>query len=436
MTEHTSAAVFLLAADAGIPLTPGEQAPLEDEDFARFRERYLQWSAARDRALREHLDVTPTLFRVYLPYSRRVFGTAAQVVWYLDEIVVRDPVVTLLHSPTDSLESDKIRLRDLIQFLSRFRPWLEAGYILLHGRELVPALTDERPPVVTALLQRPEIIQSLQAATHLGAAERPDSSGRLQKVYQAQLDSGFLLKWHIVVGPRSEIETPHLIVLEKLPSVARDEFKSVLGDDFAQWEAEIFGREVHRTLWALETAFGLGSAVMYDRPLDDLIVQQAGQPVAGERQRATVGVLNVVLPYLGRVPPERLVDLREKVPSAFEDFRHRLHGVVDDVLTKEEVTPELAQAHVDRSIAPAVATLEAEMQAEIRKARILGWGGTLIASAGMLAGAAVGAPPGGVVAAGVAGALGVLKASADVEAARLRAQGRPFYFLWRARQAT
>jgi hypothetical protein len=56
-------------------------------------------------------------------------------------------------------------------------------------------------------------------------------------------------------------------------------------------------------------------------------------------------------------------------------------------------------------------------------------------AAAMLAGAVVGGPAAGVVTAGAAGAVGVLKAGADVEAAKLRAQGKPFYFLWQARQS-
>lgn len=172
-----TADAFKLATDAGIPLTPGEQAPMLDEEFVRFRDQYLTWSTRRDQALQQHLASTPTLFRVYLPYTTRMFSVAGQVVWYLDEVVTRDPLIPVLTFASQGLESDKVRVREILQFMSQFRPWIEAGFILLHGHDLVPQMSEEMPPIVEQLLAQDELVQTLQGAAHYGLIHRPDSLG-------------------------------------------------------------------------------------------------------------------------------------------------------------------------------------------------------------------------------------------------------------------
>ena len=97
-----SSHIFTLASEVGIPLTINEVDVPGDDAFKRFSERYRAWASQRDDSLISHLLRTPTLFRSYLPFSRRVFAVAYQVVWYFDELVVRDPVL----SKVDQLDRD------------------------------------------------------------------------------------------------------------------------------------------------------------------------------------------------------------------------------------------------------------------------------------------------------------------------------------------
>jgi hypothetical protein len=89
MNEERSDYIFKLADESGIPCETGRQDILEDKTYLSFRDSFLKWSERRDAALKSHLTKTSTLFRVFLPYSSRVFRVASQVVWYIDELVVQ-----------------------------------------------------------------------------------------------------------------------------------------------------------------------------------------------------------------------------------------------------------------------------------------------------------------------------------------------------------
>ncbi len=85
--KYLSSRIIEMAESFGIPTSPGQDEPFTDEAYLGFCDEYRQWALARDGALRQHLQETPTLFRVFLPYNRRVFALVHQVAWYLDEVV-------------------------------------------------------------------------------------------------------------------------------------------------------------------------------------------------------------------------------------------------------------------------------------------------------------------------------------------------------------
>ena len=162
--EHPerSSYIFTLAEEAGIPLGPGEQDILEDEAFLQFCKRYATWAKSRDKALSTYLAHTPNLFRCYLPYNSRVFQVAYQVLWYLDEIVVREPTTLSLERPnTEDHENAKANLRKTLQLLNHFRQSIDSGYLLLAGSDLIPSLGDTPPGHVYGLANRPDLVAEL-----------------------------------------------------------------------------------------------------------------------------------------------------------------------------------------------------------------------------------------------------------------------------------
>ena len=99
--------VFDLAEQFKIPTTTGQERLASEEEFLEFSQEYLLLTGLRDDALKRHLEATPTLFRVFLPYNERVYSLAQQIMWYLDEVVVRDPTDRVLR--LDGLRPDQRR---------------------------------------------------------------------------------------------------------------------------------------------------------------------------------------------------------------------------------------------------------------------------------------------------------------------------------------
>ena len=435
MTSERSDNIFTLASGFGIPLSPGAQEPVEDGTFREFKRQYLEWSDARDRALARHLSATPNLFRVYLPYSNRVFHLAAQVLWYLDEILIRDPVITRLTLLEERLEAQKIETCETLQFLSHFREPIEQGYLLLAGPSLAPLLPDERPPIVETLLENPQVKEALRRAVQCGYEVRPDSSGNPTGVYQVLLDSGGCLGFSMNVAGRTSVASPAIQIGERLPPIDPEELlKKGLNVDPLKQIEHLFPREIHRALHAAELAQQFEAGVLFDRDVDGVIVSEAHARVDESRQLAAVGVLDLTLPYVRGIPPERLSALRENIPEAFLDFRGRLLEVVKHSIAEGAKEKEEIRRRVEREVLPRVRDLDSELTGALRKARILALGLPLVSGAAVLIGVTAAVSTSALLAVGVAGGAGAIKAVADAVQADRRGAAHPFYFLWKARR--
>ena len=144
--------------------------------------------------------------------------------------------------------------------------------------------------------------------------------------------------------------------------------------------------------------------------------------------------MNLLLPYVEGIPPERLSQLRIKMPTAFLDFRQQLHHVVSETVTQGDITYEGLKIKVDRYILPMLRQLESEQKAALTKGKISGIGLSLVSTAAILAGSYLAIPAAGLLASGFTGAAAVVKSIAEMQSAKSKAEGHPFYFLWRAKQ--
>ena len=74
------------------------------------------------------------------------------------------------------------------------------------------------------------------------------------------------------------------------------------------------------------------------------------------------------------------------------------------------------------------------MNSTLKKSRILGYGIPIISGTAMLAGGALAAPITSILAFGVAGTVGGVKAAADYTEAHEKIKSHPFYFLWKVKK--
>ena len=108
--------------------------------------------------------------------------------------------------------------------------------------------------------------------------------------------------------------------------------------------------------------------------------------------------------------------------------------VVNDSKKSGTDRPDELRAMVEAEVVPRIRELESEMDAALKKARLLSLGLPLISGVGALVGALVGVPASALLVAAAAGSAGALKAQADRTVAAEKAKAHPFYFLWRARR--
>ncbi len=434
---HTSDKLFEIAAESDIPLGPGQQAEMTDEQFDSFKNRYRSWARKRDESLLAYLSRTPRLFRAFLAPTRRAFSIAKQVAWYLDEVIVRDPLPALLAENAGKIEERKIRLREGLQFLAGLREFIEAGYVLLAGRGVVdsppPCLNpDELPRLVVAIAQDPSVRSALKEAVRCGYDERPDSLGRPVRIYQLRLDYGELFGFDTIEVPALQtVGIPDHFIGETLPRTTKASLLGKLSVDPFEGMQSLLCHEVHRTLQVVEAAQNLNAAMLFDRQVDEVIVKRCGVELDNRKQDASVTVFDLALPYFRNVPAVRLLELRQDLPSAFLDFRSRLLDIVVTARQRTDVDFEELTRKVQLVVIPQIRRLDAEMKA-LRKHKILACGYPLLAVVGGLVGARLGISDTITLTGAVGSAIQSMRAITDHGSARAMLESNPFYFIWKA----
>lgn len=427
----------MLAEEAGIFLGRGEQDILEDDSFIEFSNRYREWAGVRDRALNEYLLGTPRLFRCFLPYSTRVFRVAHQVLWYLDEVIVRDPLELLLAQLGEEIRPNtKANFLRGLRVLHLFRHSLESGYLLLAGKAVLPAMNPDPVPQAKALLANPGLVEELDRAVRFGLDRRSDDQERVWSLYQAPLDAEIIYGWHAELLAGSTTSAS-IVVGETLPLSSAEEISALLKTDVYEQVRHMYVREVHRTLHAIAQSAELGTAVLFDRRVDAAIATVATDPaIDPSKQAIAVGSLNLALPYLSGVPSDRLLELREAIPESFQEFRTRLGSVTQKAMKEDpEHADEVARLAADRELIPMVRELQAEMDAVCRRTRITGYGIPAATTIGTLIGASAGVGFLPLLPMLLGGMIAAVKAAADSAGTRARLKANPYYFVWQARQS-
>ncbi len=433
MPNHYSVEIFTIASECGLPFRVDDVWPVSDDAFLSFKTRYLEWSNERDRHLREYLSTSSQLFRVYVPYNERVFHLASQIVWYLDEIIIRDPLRTIAEKPQGDIEYDKVEAIQLLQFLYRFHSALSNGYILFAGPQVLESPDSHvYSTIAKSLLELPEIHSALQQSTYYGCTTRKDSGGRDTALFQLKLDSGGIIGWgHLTIGGAKSVSAPAIRLGETLPPATFEDVQKVVSLDLNQMMRGSDITEIERTLALVDTASDLGAAIIFDRQLDQLILENAGVKLSDQKQVATCGVLDVSLPFIKGIPPERIADIREKMPMAFLDFRAKLRNIVSEGLKSGIAARDELQRYVQEQVAPNLNLIDSEINGSLKKAKILYLGCPLLSGFGILTGAILSAPVAALIGVGVVGAFTAVKAFADDQETKEKAKGHPFYFLWR-----
>lgn len=443
LAPERSSYILALAEELGLPIRPEELAPVDDATYSAFRERYWKWATLRDQAVTVHLSQA-NLFRTYIPYKQRVFSLAYQVLWYYDEIVVRDPVGRILQlyvpgNDPDHLEKGKAYLVQLLQLLFRFRQSLESGYLLLAGDGVLPKRDDSVPSSVQELLNsNPDLMTSLDNSVRYSMKKINNRQGTEGILYQATLDYAWMKAANLTLGP---LATYEIDITAEYPRATLEEIAEALKvtpEELMLHVRGMYPKEVYAIIFSLALAAALNSSVLFDRSLDGVILSNyegTHTKISTEKLSATTGVLNVALPYIGNLPPESLIDLREAMPESFKEFRANMVEIFAKAQKDHPDDPATwAKLEFDKRMASADRAMKADMIASARKAKIFSSGGSLAILTGVLAGAYHYLPVTGSIPVVLGGVVALLNAAANYTSEQAKVGlTHPFHFLWQAR---
>ena len=424
--QDLSASVFDLAKRFNIPVTPGQDTLISDEDFQGFSEGYLRLARTRDLAVKRHLQATPTLFRVFLSYNPRVYALAQQIMWYLDQVIVRDPIDRLLTLLSGlPVETRKKDLVNALQLLSHFRPYVKSGYLIFVGDSLLQQPVSQADDSVLAALDNSRIKAALEHASEFGLTRVKDEVGNDYTRYEVYLpDVGGLVGFsgHLAGGSH-EI----LTVGERLQPASLNEVEPFLQ---ASWRSDLYPTAIARIVNSFESGRSMGAAILFDRELAGTVLDELQESARGVApQLASVASFNVTLPFVDHVPPERLMEVREETPEAFRDFRSQMYQIVKDASSLGQLSQDELQEEVNRRVRSQLRLLDSEMRTISRRKRLLGVGLPGISGLGILAGAILHSPP--LVLLTLAGVLAGTKQIVDAMGDETKQEANPFYFLWR-----
>lgn len=431
----TSGWIFRLASDFGIPLEKGGVSEMSDAELVAFQNEYSLKSKSRDLALVEHTKNNPSLFRIYLPYSEQAYKVTTQIAWYLDEIIIRDPISGILKSLEDNPEEAKLHLRHHLQFIFQYRSLIENGFILLAGATTLDDVPESPTPFAESLFADSKVRSEMEKIARWGYVEKEDGTGF---AYQLKLPVGGFIKMVPTVNiPSGEgWASPVIDFRDGLPEIDYQDLQLKLNKNLIEENRDIFLGELQIPILSASNAHKMGAALMLtpERAVYGTILDKSGTKLETNRQAASVQALNLTLPYVSGIPLDRLLDVRYAAPGAFTDFRSRIADIVINATGEDAPTQAYLKHQVAKEIDPLIGSLESEMESTLKRAGIIGLGVPIIAGTGILTGSILGVPISYLLAAAAGGAISSLGAFATSEEAKAKAKGHPGYFLWSAKK--
>lgn len=83
--------------------------------------------------------------------------------------------------------------------------------------------------------------------------------------------------------------------------------------------------------------------VLFNRRLDELVLVKIS-PQTNTKSYAN-DYYKLILPFVNGIPPEKLLELRSKIPSAFLDFRSLMFEIIHD-FEKSKVEREVLELKI------------------------------------------------------------------------------------------
>lgn len=367
--------IFTLAEKYDIQFNAEKGFVFLDEAYEGFKNEYISLANSRDTHLINYLKSTPNFYRTFLPYDENVFRTAFQIQWYYDEIIIYDPIIFQLQIPDESnIENKKHRLVRFLKFLNAFRESITEGFIIFANYDSLKNQQQEaNNEKIQLLVQDNDVRDQLDTLVKVFKMETTQGKAignfNVRSFYRSkstffpvmntpqQDENGMFYVDYDFVG-----STHSLLSLEEIKKLNIYErvYKEYTND---------YKKEVSEILNHLIVGALINAPVLYSRSVDAIVMNKLGEVISANN--ITNKSFEITLPFVDNISPEKLLELRLKIPSAFLDFRNTMVELIFE-LQKQKIEGQIFEVKVQQKINPMLKKLDAEMKTSIQKAKIQG----------------------------------------------------------------
>jgi hypothetical protein len=378
--------IFTLVEKYGLLEYRTNPTKIENETLKNFCKEYKEVSRNRDRDLSQYLLSSPTLFRTFIPYGHHFLNRVSEMVWYYDELLVSDPILLIVEKIEQSNVIDiynlKITLHNTIIFLETLKDCIDEGFILFGGEDFYPTYNKElvSNDTLNALCNDLKIQTELDKLVDISIQKRQGHISGVIANYRGQQTM------RLAPAPNEEgnLEASISFIGEFEKGTRLDLQKLDMMNIFDGLR-ENYIYEVVEILENLQIGQKNGAYIFYSRDLDNMVLQKLDNQNAPYKQEYNRTVFQAMLPFLKGINPEKIMELRLKMPEVFLEFRNYMATITLDATKQTGSNQELVNHHVQKEVNKLLLSLDTEQKVALRKARIIGAGTPIVSLLGTFA---------------------------------------------------
>lgn len=351
---------------------------ISDNDFDVFSQKYIELSEIREEGLSVYLQ-SQNLHRTYLPVSSFTFNAINQIVWYYDEILLTDPILYVLKDQDIGVRGKKAIVVEAISALLKLKHRIETGYILLTS---AGTLNDKKNTKEEAerILAIPSIVDAFEREVLVYQAPGRLVNGEHAGLIQLR---GFYSGWNMHVEPTGMYIPPSVSESGMLKDgiqfragthtrISRHELRKLGKEDIITDQYKFFQTDASLAISAIHSARQTSVPGMFLRHVD-LSVAMMHAYRYDDEQLATYAdkadIYRSTLPFVKGISPEKLMEVREKIPDAFKNFRGLVFKLYMEAIEKGYSGHEINE-WINKEVIPLKLKLEAEMKNALRIIRL------------------------------------------------------------------
>jgi hypothetical protein len=382
-TSFNSDFIFRLAEEIGILTCELENNLIPQVVFDDFSKQYISSALERDKSLLHHLSSSFPKFRCSLPPSKWAFGVAASVMWYYDEIIVGDPILQILHSETLQQDQKKIQLRNLLGWLEQLKESITGGFLLFidHSNLVNPSALQTETDLI---LGEQQILDQFLRITAMGKKQNPINDDPADNMLQLDVQYN---------GLSSELRTmgnyipPHVLekgltemwfdFMRQFERTSPEELIALGKQDMLDNMKIGYKNDISTILKTVSDSLQMNTPVLFYREVD-LSVAYQFQNLHSIHKAVSVdmSVYNYMVPYIAEIPLERVFEVRNQSPTAFNEFRWYMLELVTKLMTEHSDQQEI-KYRIERDVQSKMRALTVEMENTKNKMRFEGVAGPL-----------------------------------------------------------